>query len=54
MAPAPGLRLTLQELSDRELRDIGLTRSEIDYVTPERAIETLRDSATQLWSRGVI
>src|SRR6185312_5585652 len=32
------LRDTLQDLSDRELSDIGLTRGEIDYLTPERAI----------------
>jgi uncharacterized protein YjiS (DUF1127 family) len=47
-------RDTLQDLSDRELMDIGLTRGEIDYITPERAIDTLRDRATDLWSRGVI
>jgi uncharacterized protein YjiS (DUF1127 family) len=45
-------RGTLQDLSDRQLMDIGLTRGEIDYVTPERAIDRLRDSATHLWSRG--
>lgn len=27
------LRSTLEELSDRELRDIGVTRGEIDYLT---------------------
>ncbi|WP_445216561.1 hypothetical protein ACKWRH_30700 [Bradyrhizobium sp. Pa8] len=47
-------RVGLQELSDRELMDIGLTRSEIDYITPQRAIDTLRDRATDLWRRGVI
>ncbi|SFJ76031.1 DUF1127 domain-containing protein [Bradyrhizobium sp. cf659] len=46
--------VTLQDLSDRELMDIGLTRGEIDYITPERAIDTLRDRATALWSRGVM
>lgn len=45
-------RLTLQDLSDRELMDIGLTRSEIDYLTPQRAIDTLRDSKRYLWNRG--
>lgn len=45
-------QLTLQDLSDRELMDIGLTRGEVDYLTPQRAIERLRDSATHLWSRG--
>jgi len=47
-------RVTLQDLSDRELMDIGLTRGEIDYITPGRAIDTLRDRATALWSRGVM
>lgn len=45
-------RLTLQDLSDRELMDIGLTRSEIDYLTPQRAIDRLRDSTRYLWNRG--
>lgn len=49
-----GLRDTLQELSDRELMDIGLTRGEIDYITPERAIDRLRDSTAYLWSRGLM
>ncbi|MDI3565146.1 hypothetical protein [Bradyrhizobium sp. Arg816] len=44
----------LHDLSDRELIDIGLTRGEIDYLTPQRAIDTLRDRATDLWRRGVI
>ncbi|WFU43747.1 DUF1127 domain-containing protein [Bradyrhizobium sp. CB82] len=48
------LRTALQDLSDRELMDIGLTRGEIDYITAQRAIDRLRDSATHLWSRGVI
>lgn len=43
---------SLQDLSDRELMDIGLTRSEIDYLTPQRAIDTLRDSTRYLWDRG--
>lgn len=45
-------RVTLQDLNDRELMDIGLTRGEIDYITPERAIDALRDRTTDLWSRG--
>ncbi|MDE5440554.1 DUF1127 domain-containing protein [Bradyrhizobium sp. CSA207] len=49
-----GPRVTLQDLSDRELMDIGLTRDEIDYVTLERAIDRLRDSTTHLWGRGVM
>lgn len=46
------LRINLHELSDRELMDIGLTRSEIDYLTPQRAIDTLRDGTRYLWNRG--
>ncbi len=42
----------LQDLSDRELMDIGLTRGEIDYISPQRAIDTLRDSTRYLWDRG--
>ena len=50
------LRGSLHDLSDRELMDIGLTRDEIDYITPHRAIDKLRDSTTYLWimSRGVM
>ncbi|TYL91664.1 DUF1127 domain-containing protein [Bradyrhizobium rifense] len=44
--------LSLQELSDRELRDIGLTRGEIDHLTPQRSIDTLRDSTRYLLNRG--
>jgi uncharacterized protein YjiS (DUF1127 family) len=49
-----GQRVTLQDLNDRELVDIGLTREEIDYFTPGRAIDRLRDRATDPWGRGVI
>lgn len=48
----PRARVTLQDLSDRELMDIGLTRGEIDYLTPQRAIDTLRDSTRYLLNRG--
>ena len=50
------LRDSLQELSDRELRDIGVTREEIGYIARHRAIDTLGDSTTYLWitSRGVM
>ena len=48
------LGAALSYLSDRELKDIGLTRGEVDYITPQRAIDRLRDSTTYLWSRGVI
>ena len=44
------LRAGLACLSDRELMDIGLTRDEIDYITPQRAIDRLRDM--YLWNRG--
>ena len=47
------LRTELSYLSDKELMDIGLTRAEIDHITPQRAIERLRDSA-YLRSRGVM
>ena len=45
-------QLNLQDLSDRELMDIGLTRGEIDHLTPQRALDNLRDSTRYLWSRG--
>jgi uncharacterized protein YjiS (DUF1127 family) len=46
------LRVSLHDLSDRELMDIGLTRSDIDYIVADRAIERLRDGT---WlSRGVM
>jgi hypothetical protein len=34
--------------------DIGLTRGEVDYFRPERAIDALRDRASQPWGRGVM
>ena len=46
------LRAGLAYLSDRELMDIGLTRGEIDYITPQRAIDRLRDSTMYLLNRG--
>ena len=49
-----GQQVTLQDLSDRELMDIGLTRGEVDHITPERAIERLRDRVADPWSRGMI
>ncbi|MBR0957341.1 DUF1127 domain-containing protein [Bradyrhizobium japonicum] len=45
-------RVTLHDLSDRELMDIGLTRGEIDHLTPERALDRLRDRVADLWRRG--
>lgn len=46
------LQIAVQHLSDRELKDIGLTRAEIDFLSPERAIDTLRDRTRSLWDRG--
>jgi uncharacterized protein YjiS (DUF1127 family) len=49
------LRVSLHDLSDRELMDIGLTPGDIDYIVAHRAIERLRDGTTYLWmSRGVM
>ena len=48
------LGAALSCLDDKQLMDIGLTRGEIDYLTPQRAIDRLRDSTIYLWSRGVI
>ena len=42
------LRVRLHDLSERELRDIGLTSSDIDYIVAGRAIERLRDGRTYL------
>ena len=48
-------RESLHDLSDRELMDIGLTRSDIDHIVAGRAIDRLRDGTTYLWmSRGVM
>ncbi|GLR93823.1 MULTISPECIES: DUF1127 domain-containing protein [Bradyrhizobium] len=48
----PRARVSLHDLSDRDLVDIGLTRGEIDCIAPERALERLRDNARALWGRG--
>ncbi|MGT2434825.1 DUF1127 domain-containing protein [Bradyrhizobium betae] len=45
-------RVDLRDLNDRDLMDIGLTRGEIDYITPEHAVRAIRDRAADLWSRG--
>lgn len=42
------LRISLHDLSERELMDIGLTSSDIDYIVALRAIERLRDGRTYL------
>jgi len=44
-------RTTVHDLSDRELKDIGVTRDEIDHIAPQRAIDALRDS---IRSHGVM
>ena len=49
-----GQRVTLHDLSGRQLMDIGLTRAEIDYFTPGRALDRLRDRAMDPWARGAI
>jgi uncharacterized protein YjiS (DUF1127 family) len=49
------LRVSLHDLSERELMDIGLTSGDIDYIVAGRAIERLRDGTTYLWpSHGVM
>jgi uncharacterized protein YjiS (DUF1127 family) len=49
------LLVSLHDLSDRELMDIGLTPGDIDYIVAGRAIERLRDGTTYLGlSRGVM
>jgi uncharacterized protein YjiS (DUF1127 family) len=48
------LQAALSCLSDRELMDIGLTGDEIDYITPQRAIDRLRDSTMYPWGHGVM
>ena len=47
-----GRHPSLQDLSDRELMDIGLTRSEVDYLSPQRVIDNLRDSARYFGNGG--
>ena len=44
-------RTSLHDLSDRELKDIGVTREEIDRMAPHRGIDALRNS---IHSRGVM
>ena len=49
------LRVSLHDLTDRELMDIGLTRGDIDYIVVHRAIERLRDRTAYPWlSRGLM
>lgn len=49
------LRVSLHDLSERELRDIGITPGDIDYMVAHRTIEKLRDGRANLWiSRGLM
>jgi uncharacterized protein YjiS (DUF1127 family) len=49
------LRVSLNDLSDRQLMDIGLAPGDIDCIVAHRAFERLRDGTTYLWlSRGVM
>jgi uncharacterized protein YjiS (DUF1127 family) len=49
------LRVSLHQLSDRELMDIGLTPGDIDSIFAHRAFERLRDGTAYLWpSHGVM
>ena len=49
------LRVSLHDLSDRELMDIGLSPGDIDCIVAGRALERLRNGTTLLWlSRGVM
>ena len=41
--------VSLHELSDRDLKDLGLTSPDIDYIIAGRAIERLRDGTIDLW-----
>ena len=41
-------RVSLHELSDRQLKDIGLTPDDIDCIFARRAIERFRDGAMYL------
>jgi uncharacterized protein YjiS (DUF1127 family) len=48
-------RVDLHNLSERELMDIGLTSTDIDYIVADKAIERLRDGTAYFWpSRGVM
>jgi hypothetical protein len=49
------LRVSVNDLSDRQLMDIGLTTGDIERIVAHRAFERLRDGTTYLWlSRGVM
>jgi uncharacterized protein YjiS (DUF1127 family) len=49
------LRVSVRDLSERQLMDIGLPAGDIDHIAAHRAIERLRDGTAHLWtSRGVM
>jgi uncharacterized protein YjiS (DUF1127 family) len=49
------LRTSLNDLSERELMDIGIAPGEIEYIVAHRAIDRLRECRTHSWmSRGVM
>ncbi|UFZ06240.1 DUF1127 domain-containing protein [Bradyrhizobium ontarionense] len=49
------MRVSLRDLSESQLMDIGLTPGDIDYIAAHRAVERVRDSMTyQLMCRGVM
>jgi uncharacterized protein YjiS (DUF1127 family) len=49
------VRGSLNDLSDRQLIDIGLTAGDVDHIAAHRAIEKLKDGTAYLWpSRGVM
>jgi uncharacterized protein YjiS (DUF1127 family) len=48
-------RVSVHDLSDRQLMDIGMAAGDIDCIVAYRAFERLRDGTTYLWlSRGVM
>ena len=49
------LRVSVRDLSERQLMDIGLPPGDIAHIAAHREIERLRDGTTHLWmSRGVM
>lgn len=49
------LRVSLRDLSERQLKDIGLPPGDIAHIAAHREIERLRDGTTHPWmSRGVM
>jgi uncharacterized protein YjiS (DUF1127 family) len=45
------LRVALCHMSERELMDIGVTRTEIDCIAAHRAVDRLRDGTDSMWTR---